>query len=138
LSGLVLDASVTLAWCFDDESAEALTFLEASGPFHVPAVWSFEVANGLAVGERRKRLAAADAARFLTLLGGLDLVVAPPPTLGRLPALLGLARAHALSIYDVAYLDLAQRLGLPLATLDGGLARAAVAVGLRRAQRVAR
>ncbi|MFN7942394.1 MAG: type II toxin-antitoxin system VapC family toxin [Thermoanaerobaculia bacterium] len=132
MTDLVLDASVALAWCFDDEDPTALAILDlaGSGVFQVPSVWPFEIGNGLAVAERRRRLGQADAARFLALLAALEIEVDATPWPSRLPSLLGLARAHGISLYDAAYLDLAQRSGLPLATLDDSLAQAARAVGV--------
>lgn len=132
MTDLVLDASVALAWCFDDEDAAALAILDLAGAggFHVPAIWPFEIGNGLAVAERRRRLGQADAARFLALLSALGIEVDATPWPSQLPALLALARAHRISVYDAAYLDLAQRSGLPLATLDDSLAQAARAVGV--------
>jgi predicted nucleic acid-binding protein len=128
----VLDASVTLAWCFEDEGAEALTALERArdGVAHVPALWPLEVANALVVAERRRRLSEAEATRFLDLLAALAIEVEPAPQLAGLASLLALARGHGMSVYDASYLELALRRGLPLATLDTALASAASAVGV--------
>jgi predicted nucleic acid-binding protein len=133
MRALVVDASVVLAWCFADEGSEfayrILDLLEET-PAVVPSLWFVEVANAVLVGERRKRLKPADAARFLKLLQTL-MVETDPQTSGRaLTDTLALARAWHLSAYDAAYLELAMREGLPLATLDDKLRTAARMAGV--------
>ena len=123
--GLVLDASVAACWAFDDEdhplAARALDRLRAE-PALVPALWWFEVRNVLVVNERRDRLTEAVTAAFLRAVARLDIAIDRTPDSA---AVLALARAHRLSVYDAAYLELAQRAAAPLATLDAALARAA-------------
>lgn len=127
----MLDASVTLAWAFEDEADEysdsvlgALTESEAV----VPGLWSLEVANVLAVGERRGRLRPADSARFVALLESLPIRVEPAPeSMGEIVAL---ARESGTSAYDAVYLALAMRRGLPLATRDTALREAASGRGV--------
>ena len=127
----VLDASTTLAWAIEDErhprALETLTGLRGMDQARVPAVWWFEVRNALVVNERRGRVSEADTAAFLRILGKLPIVVdrSPDET-----ALLTLARRHRLTAYDAAYLELARREGLPLASLDGPLRGAATASGV--------
>lgn len=129
----VLDASVTLAWCFEDEGGEyALRVLEALQASEAVAasLWPLEVANGLAVAQRRERLDASSARRFMELVLALPIAVDP---VSRSPALTGtydLARRRSLSAYDAAYLELAVRLAIPLATLDTRLREAAGAEGV--------
>lgn len=130
---LVIDASVALAWCFPDESADdALLVLEElrhrSGI--VPGHWHLEITNAMLVGERRQRLAAADVSRFLGLLSGLSLAVDSFTSQRSISHVLPLAKANALSAYDAAYLELAMREGLSLATLDRQLSEAAKASGV--------
>ncbi len=131
MSGFVLDASVALAWCFDDEStpaAWALLDRLRTGPGHVPALWALEIGNILLGAERRRRITPARAAEFVGILGELD-IRADPDVPGRaLRDVLPLARAHSLTTHDAAYLELALRLGLPLATKDAALAQAAAAL----------
>jgi predicted nucleic acid-binding protein len=126
----VLDASITACWAFQDED-----HADAGLAFHrmraeeavVPCLWWFEVRNILVVNERRRRIAESDTAAFLVNLSRLRV------RLDRLPegdAVLRLARTHRLSVYDAAYLELAQREGLPLATLDADLRRAASDAGV--------
>ena len=93
----------------------------------VPSLWWFEVRNTLVVNERRKRITESATVSFLRELARL------PIRVDRVPVeveVLRLVRAHRLSVYDAAYLELARREGLPLATLDRDLARAAGAEGV--------
>ena len=127
----VLDASTVLAWAIDDErtprAMEVLAGLRAKNKARAPAVWWFEVRNALVVNERRGRLTEADATDFLRGLNRLSVTVDRSPDEA---ALLTLARRHRLTVYDAAYLELAQREGLPLATLDGPLRAAAAGAGV--------
>jgi len=94
----------------------------------VPALWWFEIRNTLIVNERRKRISKADTTQFLERLSRLSI------RLDRIPneaEVLRLARTHRLSVYDAAYLELAERELLPLATLDSDLAKAARAERVR-------
>ena len=127
----VLDASVTLAWCFEDEATaetdELLATLRASSVM-VPSIWVFEIANALAVGQRRGRLVEAKAVLFASTLQALPIEVAPAPPVA---SIMTVAVTHGLSAYDAAYLELAESTGLPLAALDGRLRAAAVAAGVQ-------
>jgi len=96
----------------------------------VPGMWVLEVANALLVGERRGRLAEADSDAFIARLQAMNIELEPMITLRATNTMLSLGRRHDLSAYDCAYLDMAMRLGLPLATLDGKLRQAAAAVGV--------
>lgn len=128
MSGFVLDASVALAWCFDDEStpaAWALIDRLQHAPAFVPALWSLEVGNILLGAEKRRRITQARSVEFLGILGALDIRVDPDQPGRAFRDVLPLARAQHLTTYDASYLELAMRLGLPLATKDAALARAA-------------
>ena len=133
MSRFVLDCSVAMAWCFEDETTPlgdaALDALSA-GEALVPAIWPLEVANVVLVGERRGRLAEADTTRFVALLGALPITVDVETPQRALKEVLTLARERGLSSYDAAYLELAMREGLALATLDAGLKRAAKRLGV--------
>jgi len=127
---LVLDCSVTMAWCFEDECdtyadsvLSALTTFEAC----VPPIWSVEVANVLLVAERRGRITAADSTRFVELLADLPIVVDEGGLRRTHGPVLDLGRRSGLSAYDASYLDLAMRLAVPLATRDDMLREAASA-----------
>ncbi len=124
----VVDNSVVMSWCFEDESEAysdgILTALGERGAL-VPGVWPLEVANVLLVAQRKRRLTKADATRFMTLVRSLPISVVQE-TPGRvLGEILALARETGLSAYDASYLDLAMREGLPLATLDKAMRKAA-------------
>ncbi len=118
---LVIDCSVTMAWCFEDEGSElADTVLDhlADTEAWVPSLWAFEVANVLLVAERRGRLKPADSIRFVELLSGLPILI-DDSTHGRaLGPVLSTGRELGLSAYDATYLELAMRLGGVMATGD--------------------
>jgi predicted nucleic acid-binding protein len=122
----VLDASVALAWCFEDEvAADGLLSLMISAEALVPSIWPVEIGNALLVAERRRRITATAAARHLALLASLNIQIAPAPSLAWIGDLLPLARRRNLALYDACYLSLASREQIPLATIDAELARAA-------------
>jgi len=134
-TAFVLDGSVTLAWFFEDEAggyAEAVEDGLEHAAAVVPSLWALEVANALLTGERRKRTTEAQATQFADLLGLLPITVDDQAHTQAFGTILSLARAHHLSAYDAAYLELAMRRGLPLATLDRKLQIAADAAGVAR------
>lgn len=129
----VLDASVALAWAFEDEGGDyPKLVLEALGRGEAvtSSLWPLEVANGLVAAERRGRIAAADSSRFAGLLLALPIVIEPLHRRRVFEATRLLARSRGLSVYDAHYLELALRLGVPLATLDRSLQTAAEAEGV--------
>jgi predicted nucleic acid-binding protein len=134
LSGVVVDASVALAWCFPDEASEyadrVLVALKGQ-TLVVAAVWALEITNALLIGERRKRLKRPEILRFVALLEGLSILQDGQTVSESVNSVLPLARDYALSAYDAAYLELAIRRGASLATLDRGLQNAARRAGLR-------
>ncbi|MBI5816422.1 MAG: type II toxin-antitoxin system VapC family toxin [Nitrospinae bacterium] len=122
-----------MSWCFDDEEdsyADAVLESLENAEALVPAIWPLELGNVLLVGERKKRLDAASVARFLALLGGLPITVEQETPERTLNEIFSLARETGLSTYDASYLDLAMRLGLPLATQDAALMKAAKKSGV--------
>ena len=131
---LVLDASVALAWCFPDEQdAQSHAWLDLVGENGavVPQIWPLEVLNGLATAVRRGRITAEDRRRLSDFLRDLPIRI-DGETAARAWADTGaLAEVHRLTPYDAAYLELALRLGLPLATVDNRLAEAAKKAGVR-------
>jgi predicted nucleic acid-binding protein len=133
LKGVVVDASVALAWCFPDEASEyaegVLVALEGRSIL-APAVWGLEIANAVLVGERSKRLGQPEIRRFTTLLENLPLVQDVRSTGECVNNILPIAREYGLSAYDAAYLELAVRQGAPLATLDRKLQTAARKAGV--------
>jgi predicted nucleic acid-binding protein len=132
-SKFVLDGSVTVAWFFEDETddyAESVEDSLVSATPIVPSLWRLEVANALLVGERRKRTTEAKVTTFLSLLKRLPIALDDETGARAWQESLALARAHNLSVYDAAYLELSLRRNLPLATIDGRLKAAAVAAGV--------
>jgi predicted nucleic acid-binding protein len=129
----VLDCSIVLAWYFADEAndyADAVAGALASAVVIVPSLFLLELANTLVVGERRGRSTAAQATAFLTRLAALPIVVDEQTMKRAWLDTISLARSHGLSTYDAAYLELALREALPLATLDDRLAAASKALGV--------
>lgn len=133
MSDLVLDASLTLQWFLEDESGRdyGLGVLASLSSKHaaVPILWFYEVGNGLLMAHRRKRITFDQIDGFLTRLKALPIDAAQqvPGEILELPAL---AQKHSLTNYDAAYLALAMRLSLPLATTDADLRKAAAAAGV--------
>ena len=133
MSGFVIDASVALAWCFGDERTEATaSLLERlqTDAAAVPSLWHLEVANGLALAERRGRITPAESAELIALLEMIEIVVDGETSARAFTRVLDLAREERLTAYDAAYLELAMRLGLPLASKDGDLCDAAERLGV--------
>jgi predicted nucleic acid-binding protein len=130
----VLDASVAVAWCFDDEATEftegVLDLISGGAEALVPSIWPLELANALLVAERRKRIALAKVTALLSRIAGLPISVRQSDPRQAFEQILSMARQQGLSQYDAAYLELAVREGLALATLNGELQRAAKAVGV--------
>lgn len=134
---MVLDCSVTAAWCLKDESnaaADRVLGEVAEGGGVVPGLWAAEMANILVMAERRGRIAPADAERSIDLLGQLPIRIEPAESL-TLRRTRAVAREHGLTAYDAWYLELAVRLALPLATFDGALEAAAQRSGVSLAVR---
>ena len=130
----VLDASVAVAWCFEDEATKltesVLDLLSAGAEALVPAIWPVEVANALLIAERRNRIVLAQVTALLQRIAALPIAVLPIDAPRAFDHILPVARQQSLSGYDAAYLDLALRQGLPLATLDEQLRRAAKTTGV--------
>jgi predicted nucleic acid-binding protein len=130
---MVLDSSVTLAWVYRGETTDAIrqVFIRLSedGAW-VPGLWKLEVANILQMGVRRKRHDAAFRDATLADLGELPINIDPETDRQAWGATAQLAERHRLTLYDSAYLELSLRRGLPLATLDTELRKAARAEGV--------
>lgn len=128
----VLDASVALAWCFEDEAtpfADGLLVRMQQEEAAAPAIWPLEVANGIRSAERRGRIDEREIPALTQLLLALPIRIEEIPLNAALKEVLPLARALGLSAYDAAYVELAIRRAAPLATIDDALARAAAAAG---------
>jgi len=130
---LVLDVTLSCAWCFADEASDgAWAILERlqTDRAQVPALWLWETANVLVQAERRGRISPAASRTFLSLLEGLPISVDQPTTTSAWHDTLALARCHRLTSYDAAYLELALRRGLPLASRYKALQAAAISEGV--------
>ena len=125
---LVLDNSVVMSWCFEDEANQyadhVLDSLQDMRAI-VPCIWPLEVGNVLVVAERKRRLNRSDSLRFLGLLAELPIDIEQEGPERLMKEIYFLARDTQLSTYDACYLDLAMRKGLPLASLDKALINAA-------------
>jgi predicted nucleic acid-binding protein len=133
---VVLDASVTLAWIYPDETSEALQrlFMQViERGAVVPALWRLEVANGLTIAMRRGRISNTIRLAALADLAKLQVAVDEEGDRHAWSSTLGLADRFTLTVYDATYLELAQRRSLPLASLDNALLSAARALGIETA-----
>lgn len=134
----VLDNSVTMRWFFGDGKPQDLAYagkvLDAMQQARalVPATWGLEVANVIAKAEEKALVTEARSGAFLEMLEDVDIEVDSATFAHALSDTLQLARRYKLSSYDASYLELALRLGLPLATLDEDLQRAAKKAGVKK------
>jgi predicted nucleic acid-binding protein len=130
---LVVDASIAVTWCFSDERTPATTAVlnrvveEAA---LAPSIWPIEVLNALAIAQRRGRCNAADRLRLTGFLRQLPIAIDEDTLHHAWTTTAELADRFRLTMYDAAYLELAHRQSLPLATLDSDLQRAAKAAGV--------
>lgn len=130
---IVIDASLTMTWYFEDEAtpaAEEVLDAVAERGAVVPPLWRLEVANAFQSGMKRRRIDAAYRDASLADLERLPVAIDGDTDAHIWTTTLRLADRYALTIYDACYLELAQRLNLPLATLDQELRVAASALGL--------
>lgn len=128
----VLDNSIALAWCFEDEQPEhvmnLLDRVTETGAF-APSLWPLEALNGLLIAERRRRINAGLRRRFANFLHELPIMIDTETADRAWTATVELAERLRLSLYDATYLELAMRRKLPLATLEKELINAAKASG---------
>jgi predicted nucleic acid-binding protein len=129
----VLDCSIAISWCLVDESddyAEAVLAIMPDAEAFVPGIWVLEIANTLLVAERRNRMNQEQTERAIRFLESFLIQIDPLTENQALSDTLILGREQRLAAYDAAYLELALRLGLPLATIDVRLAEAATRCGV--------
>ena len=129
MSGFILDCSIAICWCIDDESSPAtdkLLHQARQMPVFVPAIWHMEIANVLMNAEKKKRLSATEVKNRFQELSSLPLHI-DRETAGRAAwqESLALAYTEKLTVYDAIYLELAMRKDWPLATKDEDLIKAA-------------
>ncbi len=128
LYDFVLDCSITMAWCFEDESndyTDAILEDLKDATAIVPTIWPLEVANVLLQSKKNKRITEVQSASFIDALSALPIVVDQSTTSRSMHSIFVLARQLDLTIYDAAYLELAIREKIPLLSLDKGLIKAA-------------
>ncbi len=134
---LVIDASIAVAWCFDDEKTPytelVLNRMAEGVEASVPAVWSFETANALLMAERRRRLTTSQSSFFLDQLSNFNIRIDNAIAPHIFGAVMSEARRWHLTVYDASYLELALRRNLPLATLDETMKKAAKILGISMA-----
>jgi predicted nucleic acid-binding protein len=129
----ILDASITLAWCFEDEKTVNTTKLLDSlvdATAYVPAIWSLEVGNILVGAIKRKRISYAAVIQFLEQLNNLNIHIDNETASKGFHDILGLAYSEGLTTYDASYLELAMRKGLALASKDVQLCTVASRLGI--------
>lgn len=129
----VVDASIAMTWCFEDEASaetDRLFQLVRDDGATVPGLWHLEVSNVLLQAERRGRISRGDAAARLGLIADLPIAVDQETAARSVREIFVLARGEHLTTYDAAYLELAVRRGLPLMTKDAELAGAAKRLGV--------
>lgn len=139
MSRFVLDSAVTMAWCFSEEATEftktlLLRLSNLTDTAVVPALWLYEVANVVELAVRKGRIPAEKALAFLESLADLPIEVESPSRVQVFVAVRMLAGQYQLTAYDAAYLELAIRHKLPIASLDRALSRAVWAAGLNTVQ----
>ncbi|HEX9168154.1 MAG TPA: type II toxin-antitoxin system VapC family toxin [Roseiarcus sp.] len=129
----MIDSSIALTWCFEDEASpetDALFERVRDEGAVVPGLWHLELANVLLQAEKRGRISAREIATRLELIAALPIYVDQETTPRAWREILTLARAQRLTVYDATYLELAARRSSPLFTLDGDLAQAAMRAGV--------
>ena len=135
MASFVIDASATLPWCFDDEATaytEGLLNRCAAGEeVMVASIWPLEIANGLLSAQRRGRVTAERVEQFLAQILRFRIHVEPCMTQQAVREVRQVAQTYQLTAYDAAYLALALRFQLPLATMDEALITAAHTAGIR-------
>ena len=135
-SSFVMDSSSALALLLPDEKngADAVALrklIDVRTVLFVPAHWQTEVANGLLMAERRRRISQMEAGEFLDIALSMNVEVDGESETSTMRETVGLGRQHKLTVYDAAYLELAMRRGAKLATLDADLREAAAASGIQ-------
>ncbi|MEA5535524.1 type II toxin-antitoxin system VapC family toxin [Crocosphaera sp. XPORK-15E] len=124
----VLDCSISISWCLvdeDDDYANSILALMPDATAFVPEIWSLEVVNTLLVAERRNRITIQQTEKAINLLESLSILIDSLTSSQAFQQILTLGRSQGLASYDAAYLELALRKGLPLATNDNRLIEAA-------------
>ena len=128
MPAFVVDCSIAISWFLEDESdsaSDSLLEILAIGEAVVPAIWPFEFTNALMMAEKRQRIKPQDISLIMAEASKLPIRVEEGPKMTGWQSLVALGREFSLTTYDAAYLEAALRLGIPLATKDVRLSRAA-------------
>lgn len=132
----VLDCSVTMSWCFEDEiddyTENVLNALSQNYQARVPTIWKYEISNVLLLTERKKRISLLKANNFKNALSSLPITVDHGATDRALDTIFELGRELQLTAYDASYLELAFREKIPIATNDKELIKAAKKISIER------
>lgn len=139
MSRFVLDATVTMAWCFTEEATDLTRGLlgrlsNLTDIAVVPVLWLYEVVNVVELAVRKGRISREKALAFLESLADLPIEVEHPSRTQVFVNVRTLATQYQLTAYDAAYLELGIRYKLPIASLDNALSRAALATGIQAVQ----
>lgn len=130
----VLDCSVAMAWVLREdamsEKADSILAIFEEKEAKVPTIWSLEVANVLCMAERQKKLTAFEVAEFKEFLSLLPVTIDHDTSSRVMGSIYALAKTEQLTVYDAAYLEMAIRIGCPLATFDKALKSAAKRNGI--------
>ena len=136
MSDFVLDNSVSMRWLLESNKKSDQVYAESvlksliDSEALIPNLWHLEASNVLLGAEKRKEVGTGEVERFISQLENLPLRVDASTYQQSLNRIMVLARSYKLSSYDAAYLELALREGLPLATLDRGMIKAARKAGV--------
>ena len=136
MTDFVLDNSVAMRWMLESNKVSDQAYAEnvlksfSNEDAIVPNLWHLEAANVLLGAEKRSEITAGEIEGFISQLENLPIHVDPLTSHQSFSSILALGRAYNLSSYDAAYLELALREGIPLATLDIDLIKAAKKSGL--------
>ena len=132
---IVVDASISLAWCFPDKRGPASLVvrerIRSGDRALVPAFWAVEVLNAVLLGERRGRITRKESEAFLDDVRTLDPILDYASLEQIAGPIQAICRDHNLTPYDALYVELAFRSGFPLATLDGPQKKSAEAMGVK-------
>lgn len=134
MNSFVLDASITLAWCFKDEQTSfTQSLMKKIDEFtiFVPSIWSLEISNVLIMAERQNRIKLVDVTNFIANLECLNIKVDDTTSMRSFHDILNLAYSKKMTTYDAAYLELALRTGFPLASKDKHLCKVAKSFGVQ-------
>jgi predicted nucleic acid-binding protein len=135
LNAFVLDASIAISWCFEETqtlyATAVLSLISQGAEVHVPAIWPLEVTNALIKAFRRRHITREELFEYAQRLGELRITVDNEAPDRSFTDVITLAERYQLTTYDAAYLELAKRRSIPIATADGNILQAATGLAVR-------